>query len=160
MNEDCANMVNYLRAGELLNIATYGDEALSSASVWYATSSDAGSLYFTSRSSRVHSENIRENGLISAGVVTVPLEGLGQKAQGVFLSGRATEAGGSVLTEAYEAYAARWPKVGEMFSEADIISGATPMRMYTFAVERFVWVDEIGHPDAPKLEFTSADLSA
>src|SRR5690348_13996395 len=99
-------------------------------SVWYAPSDDCRRLYFTSRDTRVHSGNIRKNGKVAGSIVAIDLEGLGQKVQGVFLSGTATECDAQSGPVWYEAYRRRWPQVITMFSAADIASARTPMRMY------------------------------
>lgn len=160
MNDDVSAMVKVLREGKLLHLATSDGSTLHAAAVWYALSEDGVSLVFTSRDSRVHSVNIRDNGAMAGSVITIPLEGLGQKVQGVFMSGESVETVDADLEIAYGVYAARWPQVTNMFSADDIRSGRTPMRMYRFDVSSFVWLDEVSHPSDPKLEFTPTDLRA
>lgn len=159
MNADANNMLEHLRRGKLLHISTSSGERLHASAVWFALAEDGRTLFFTSRESRVHSDNIRSNGQVAASVVSIELEGLGQKTQGVFMTGRATEVAGRELTDAYETYAGRWPQVRQMFSEDDVVQGRTPMRMYALEVDNYIWLDEVGHPDSPRLEFGPNDLA-
>lgn len=150
MSVNRAEMIEYLKAGKLMTICTTDGSELSAASVWYALHTDRENVfYFTSRDSRIHSDNIRNNGLISGSIVHMILEGLGQKTKGVFFSGRAAECANDDLSAAYEMYARRWPQVRDMFSADDVATGKTPMRMYKIAVREFTFVDEAGNVDDP-----------
>jgi uncharacterized protein YhbP (UPF0306 family) len=136
----------YMGRGKLVSLSTSAGGSLMMCSCWYAASSDLRHLYFASRVDRQHSQNIRENGLIAGSVIAIELVGLGQKTQGVFLSGTSRQCDGEGLASAYAIYAARWPQVREMFSVEDIRSGATPMRIYEISIAEYVFVDEVSDP--------------
>src|SRR4051794_15796896 len=111
MDDYTTSLIDQLDSGKLLNLSTTDGDQLRMCSVWYALSSDRRVIYFTSKDTRLHSANIRANGRVSGGIVSIALEGLGQKTQGVFLSGSAVEVEGDALQEAYESYRSKWPQV-------------------------------------------------
>jgi uncharacterized protein YhbP (UPF0306 family) len=159
--KDSSSLVDFkncLDAGKLMYLATTDGSRLAMCSVWYAKSSDYSTLYFTSRDSRHHSGNIRMNGMVSGSVVTIQLEGLGQKTQGVFFTGTAVETSGEELAEAYRLYSSKWPQVREMFTADDVAAGTTPMRMYAVTVGEYVWIDEVNNNGEPRQVISLQDL--
>lgn len=142
----------YLAKGKLLHLATISNGIPWLCHVWYAQGPWPNSLVFTSNRSRRHSIEIASGSNVAGGIVAIDLEGLGQKVQGVSFEGRASEASREMMTEAYEAYASRWPRVRTMFSSRDIETGATNMRMYVVRLVRLVFFDEINFPDDPRKE--------
>lgn len=150
---------DYIERGRLLSLATTDGTRLRMCSCWYAASSDLSRLYFISRKDRLHSVNIRNNGLVSGSIIAIELEGLGQKTQGIFLSGNASECTGPGLVDAYGVYAARWPQVRDMFTAEDVESDATPMRVFEVTVEEYVFVDEVSDPVNVRKIVPLADLA-
>jgi len=134
---------DYVRSGKLLHLSTVDEAGPVMCSVWYAASQDIRKIVYTSRVSRVHSENVRARGAVAASIVSIELIGLGQTVTGAYLRGTATEAtdDGSIH-DAYSLYASRWPQVGNSFSERDLTTAATMMRMYVIEVTEYVWFDE------------------
>jgi uncharacterized protein YhbP (UPF0306 family) len=145
----------YLDDGKLMQVATQSSNGMWLCHVWYAYSPDLKEIVFTSNKSRQHSMDIQDNPSVSAGAVAIPLEGLGQKVRGLTFSGNAHEAQvQDEIESAYMLYKERWPKVESMFSLQDIITKATPMRMYILRPDKYSLWDEVNYPDAPQQQLT------
>jgi uncharacterized protein YhbP (UPF0306 family) len=143
----------YLASGTLMQVATSNGDQPWVAHVWYSFTEDLGTVVFTSNKDRRHSQEIRANPHVACGVVAVELEGLGQDVRGLTFEGEATEATGADVEFAYELHADRWPGVREGrkgFALEDVVSGATPMRMYMIRVREYVLFDEVNFKDDPR----------
>ncbi len=127
--------------------------------VWYAHSPDLRKIVFTSNESRRHSMEIKDNPSVSGGVVAIPLEGLGQEVRGLVFSGTVYEAQTpDEIDSAYALYEGRWPKVRSMFSAQDVITEATPMRMYVLRPNKYSLWDKVNYPDSPQQALTFDEL--
>lgn len=131
----------YVKSGKLLHLATQGEDGPAACCVWYAVSDNLRTLVYTSNVAREHSENVRARHRVAGSVVTIDLDGLGQVVTGAFLRGVAVEAmSEDDIRSAYALYSARWPQV--KFTETELMSATTPMRMYVISVDEYVWFDE------------------
>lgn len=146
-----AHIDEYLGQGKLLHLATLMDDRPWLCHVWYACG-PGNSLVFTSNKARRHSREISANASVAGGVISIPLEGLGQAVRGLSFEGRACEASGDGIHTAYEVYASRWPMVRDMFSARDIETGASNMRMYLISMTRIVMFDEVNYRENPRQE--------
>lgn len=144
---------DYLSSGQLLQLATDSGGQPWLSQVWYAFDPATWTVVFTSNLARRHSNEIGANAKVAGAVMAQPLEGLGQKVQGICFEGRAREATGDELATSYEIYAGRWPRVRSMFSADDILHEATPMRMYNVSLTQVVLFDEVNFPESPRQEF-------
>jgi uncharacterized protein YhbP (UPF0306 family) len=147
-----ARIAEYFADGRILHLATVVNGVPWLCHVWYATGPAEDSVVFTSNRARRHSKELLAQPLVAGGVVAIPLDGLGQRVRGISFEGRGHEAADDLILSAYEAYAARWPRVREMFTAKDIETGATQMRMYVIKLCRIVLFDEVNYPSNPRQE--------
>jgi uncharacterized protein YhbP (UPF0306 family) len=143
----------YLASGILLQVAT---ASLTGkpwvVPVWYAHD-DRLNIFFTSNVGRRHSALIRSNPSVAGSIVATPIEGLGQKVQGVDFEGECRELEGDDARKAYETYASRWPNVADEVGTLDaILKHESPMRMYGIRPSMFVLFDQIRWPEQPRRE--------
>jgi uncharacterized protein YhbP (UPF0306 family) len=152
-NEFIKKTVNeYLQSGKLLHLATSVNSTAWLCHVWYGVHEKDRSIVYTSNRLRRHSQEISINSKVAGGVVSMDLEGLGQKVRGLSFEGTAIEAVESDLENAYESYASRWPQVRNMFSIQDIRSKKVDMRMYVLNFTKMVLFDEVNFPSSPRQE--------
>lgn len=142
----------YLAEGRVLHLATVSNGIPWMCHVWYAIGPHKNSVVFTSNTARRHSNEIRACPNVAGGVVAIPLDGLGQRVQGLSFEGQALETTGDGILAAYEAYALRWPRIRDMFSAREIESGASAMRIYVIRMSRIVLFDEVNYPAQPRQE--------
>jgi uncharacterized protein YhbP (UPF0306 family) len=146
-------LVDHLRAGKTMQIASSSSAGPRVFSVWYAVSDDFSRLVFISNRNRHHSREFALNPQAGGTIVAIELEGLGQKVEGVSFFGEVSEPGGDDLVVAYRIYADKWPQVRGMFSVADIAAGSTDMRVYDVAIKQWVFFSEREYPESPRQEF-------
>lgn len=145
----------HLTEGKLMQLATVSPQGIPwLCHVWYAVDEDLD-LIFTSKATRRHSGEIRASGRVAGGIVGIPLEGLGQKVQGVTFEGEATETSGQSLRRAYSTYATRWPQFAHMVALADIEAEVGESRLYRIRPSTYVVFDELAFPGEPRQELKS-----
>lgn len=153
MSADAASLLReHLNNGKLMQLTTVssiGEPWL--CHVWYAVEKNLD-LVFTSRATRRHSREIRENGRVAGGIVPFVPDGLGAKVQGVTFEGLAVETAGDDTGAAYQIYVARWPHFEWMVSVDEILSTSGESRLYRVKPSKYVIFDEISFPDDPRQE--------
>jgi len=99
---------DYLKKAMLMQIATVKNKKPWVASVWYAHDED-WNLYFISRKSRRHSQEIKKNPNI-AGAIAIPhTKGSGEKVRGLQFEGTARVTKGKEVKKAVDLYLAKYP---------------------------------------------------
>lgn len=154
-NDERALLHEYVRSGSVVQIATCsvtGEPWM--AHCWYA-SDERLNLIFMSRASRKHSEHIMKNPRVSAGILAVPLEGLGQKVRGVILEGNAELVSERDVEAAYKIYKARWPQVAGMVTPEALRDPAGENRLWKVLPRTYVLFDEQNFPSNPRRELRS-----
>jgi uncharacterized protein YhbP (UPF0306 family) len=142
----------YVVGGKLMQVSTVAsDGAPWLAHCWYAPDK-ALRLVFLSRGDRRHSQNILQDARVAGGIVTIPLEGLGQKIRGVTFEGIAECVSDADLDGAYATYQSRWPQVHNMVTPEDIRADVTPNRFWRIVVQTYVLFDEVTFGAAPRRE--------
>jgi uncharacterized protein YhbP (UPF0306 family) len=139
--------VNHGMLMQVCSISETGNPAL--CHVWYRAQFRPDRLYFISRYDRAHSVNIRRDGRVAGGIVTIPLTGLGQKVTGVTFKGRASE----LSTNAHakiEEFLIRWPQARSSITTDLIARDDTPSRLYEIRVDEWVLFDEEAFPGSPR----------
>jgi len=140
----------YVRSGNLMQVATVSDVGYPAVChVWYHVWFRPDRIYFISRRDREHSANIRQDGHVAGGIVTIPLSGLGQTVRGVTFKGRARELGADARVE-LERFLVRWPHARNIITTERIASGDTTSRLYEIAVGEWVLFDEETFPESPR----------
>ena len=106
-------LVSEVRAGKAMQLATLGsDGAPVVCNLWFASAFGPDRLFFISRPSRAHCENLRRDPRVAGAVLTIQLEDPGSTAvRGVQFSGRAVELPTTGIDEQIAVYAGRLDEV-------------------------------------------------
>lgn len=142
----------YVHRGSAMQVATYSGTGMWMAHCWYAATEPGLDLIFMSRVSRRHSQDILASPQVSAGILAIDLEGLGQKVSGVVLEGTAGILDGSELEAAYEVYAERWPQVRDMVVAEALGAADRTNALWKITPRTYVLFDEANFPDEPRRE--------
>jgi len=144
-------VAEYLEKARLMQIATSKNNKPWVATVWFAYDQEFN-FYFTSRKSRRHSLEIKNNQNI-AGAIVKPHKTLGVKVQGLQFEGKAKEVGTGELVKAFSLYLKRFPMaVMHIKSTQDIINNLTEQRVYKIIPSKIVFFDEISFSKNPRQE--------
>jgi uncharacterized protein YhbP (UPF0306 family) len=144
----------YVEQGKLMQVATTSDHGSPwLAHCWYAADSNL-SLVFMSRTARRHSLEIRNDPRVAGGIVSMDLQGLGQKVRGVIFEGAAEELVDGRADEAYDTYRSRWPQV-ETLAPLEALRGTDAAnRLWRITPSSFILFDEVNFPSEPRRTIT------
>ena len=143
---------DYLKEAKLMQIATSADGRPWVASVWFAAD-NSFNLYFISRQTRRHSQEITRNPQV-AGAIVKPHDTLGDKTRGLQFEGKCSDVKGKELIKSFALFAKRFPKVTKfILSPKDIINGVTDHRLYKIIPSKIVLFDEINFPGNSRQEY-------
>jgi uncharacterized protein YhbP (UPF0306 family) len=141
----------FVALGKLLQLATLteaGNPVV--CNVWYAARHRPDKLWFISRPSRHHSENIRQRPPVAGSIMPFSVEGLGQVARAVTFTGTARELATTGIDAELAVFLARWPQAQPTIDSPTLASGSSPSRLYEITVEEWVLFDEHSFPDQPR----------
>lgn len=140
----------YLDGAGWMQLATMREDQPQLAHLWFARD-DQMNIYFSSRNTRQHSENITTNPRVAGGVALPPFSGLGTFAFGLTFEGTVAEVNPSEMDEAYDIYRARWPYARQILTPDKMLTNQIPNRFYRITPTLFRVFDESRFlPDNPK----------
>lgn len=143
----------YVDSAMLMQLSTIDAEGSPSlCHVWYQAGFAPDILRFISRWDRHHSRNIRRNGSVAGGIVSIPLHGLGQRVRGVTFVGQARELPREGIDSAIADFVRRWPNSAGAIDPLALAQGRTPTRLYETAVSGWVLFDDVNYPNDPRRE--------
>jgi uncharacterized protein YhbP (UPF0306 family) len=145
-------LVSEVRAGKAMQLATLGpDGAPVVCNLWFASSFEPDRLFFISRPSRAHCENVRRDPRVAGAVLAIQLEDPGSTAaRGVQFSGRAVELPTTGIGEQISIYTARWPATAKAIDPGRMERGETHHRVYQIDVTDWVLYDEANFGKDPR----------
>jgi uncharacterized protein YhbP (UPF0306 family) len=147
-----ALLVTEVQAGKAMQLATLGpDGAPVVCNLWFASSFEPDRLYFISRPSRAHCENVRRDPRVGGAVLAIQLDDPGSTAaRGVQFTGRAVELPTTGIGEQIAIYARRWPATANAIDPVRLERGETHHRVYEIAVTDWVLYDEANFGRDPR----------
>jgi uncharacterized protein YhbP (UPF0306 family) len=133
----------YIQMGKVMQLATLDEQGGPYVNnLWFASSFDPDRLYFISRPTRVHCENIRRRGRVAGAVLAVEVEGLGQAVRGVTFTGHAVELPTSGIDGQIGVYLNRWPEAAKAIDPVRMANGETHHRLYEIHAQSWIRYDE------------------
>jgi hypothetical protein len=147
-----ALLVTEVQAGKAMQLATVGpDGAPAVCNLWLASSFEPDRLFFISRPSRAHCENLRRDPRVAGAVLAIQLEDPGSTAaRGVQFSGLAIELPTTGIDEQIAIYAGRWPATANAIDPGRMERGETHHRVYQIEVTEWVLYDEANFGKDPR----------
>ncbi len=134
---------DYVRAGKAMQLATIDEHGHPYVNnLWFASSFAPDRLYFISRPTRLHSDNIRRRPRVAGAVLAIALDGLGQPVRGVTFTGTAAELATTGVDGPVGVYLSRWPAAGAAIDPQRLAAGQTHHRIYEIVVDGWVLYDE------------------
>ncbi len=117
--------------------------------VWFAADGD-GHIYWISRETRRHSEDIAANAHVACTFHKWFAGGLGEKGQALVMAGTATRLPGPECRMPYGLYLSRYPALAEFQSLEAFLKDEGHHFFYRLAPTEIVLWDEINQPADPR----------
>ena len=134
---------SYVRSGKVMQLSTLdSDGAPYVNNLWFASAFEPDRLYFISRPTRAHSDNIRRRDRVAGAVLAISLDAVGQAVRGVTFTGTAVELPTAGVDEQIAAYVDRWPTAANAIDPALLAAGETHHRLYEISVATWILYDE------------------
>ena len=145
---DIKNLISdYLKDIKLMQLATSQADQPWLCNVWYVID-DQDKVYWISRETRRHSQEIAQNPLVSCKFHRWFNEGLGQQGKSGVMAGKAQKLDNpSDIEEAYALYLARYPKLAEFQSLEASLDDTGDHKFYCMTPHEIIWWDEKNFPD-------------
>lgn len=140
----------YLRDAKLMQVATVQNNKPWVATVWYVNDKD-WNLYFISRRSRRHSQELQKNPNVAGTIVMPHVKGSGEKVRGLQFDGSAAEAKGDLLKKAKKLYGEKYPQA-EDISLKKLQDPNFIATFYVIKPSTLILFDEINFPEDPRQE--------
>ncbi len=140
---------NYLKDIKLMQLATCADNQPWLCNVWYVIDKN-DKIYWMSRETRRHSQEIVKNPKVSCTFHKCFNEGLGQKGQAVIIAGNARQIPANEITKPYQLYLDRYPALADLQSLEASIDGSGHHKFYEIIPNEIIWWDEVNFPDDPR----------
>ena len=118
-------------------------------SVWYVMD-DEDNVYWCSRKTRRHSQEIGDGGYATCTITKNYNEGLGQKGRALILSGDASLVPQDKIEFVYDLYAQKYNKTESMQSFETFLNGSGVHFFYQITPDQIVWWDELEPGDNPR----------
>lgn len=134
---------------KLMQLATCRDNQPWLCNVWYVMDEDEN-IYWNSRLTRRHSEEIADNPRVACTFHKWFNEGIGQKGQALIVSGNAELLSGEDIRMPYKLYVGRNPKFLDVQSLETTMSATGPHFFYKLTPDEIIWWDEVNFPDNPR----------
>lgn len=136
----------YLSKAQMMHIATSHDNHPWAATTYFAADIDMN-LYWMSKASRRHSQEISKNSKVARTIV-LP-HNYGEKVRGIQFEGEARELKGDDLQAGRNIFSSRYWIVGDT---AGLNSDPDPLLCYQVKPNLIVLFDEVNFPDNPRQE--------
>jgi uncharacterized protein YhbP (UPF0306 family) len=127
-----------------------GDGAPYVNNLWFASSFEPDRLYFISRPTRVHCENIRQRPRVAGAILAIELADLGQPVRGVTFTGTAVELPNVGIDAQVAVYVQRWPSAAQAIDPLRLASGEAHHRVYQVVVDSWILYDEVNFRADPR----------
>lgn len=114
--------------------------------VWYVIDDD-DKIYWISRETRRHSQEIAKNPKVSCTFHKWFDGGLGQKGKSLVIAGNARQMTPSEINRPYALYLERYPKLSDFQSLEASQDGSGDHKFYEVTPTEIVWFDEENFPD-------------
>ena len=146
-----------IAAAALMQLATITESGSPEiCNVWFRAVFRPDRLYFISRPDRNHSNNLRADARVAAGITLDVPAGLGGQVRGVTLTGKARELPQELFPQAAQDFVARWPGAAAALTPTTADPKSTPSRLYEIVVLEWILFDEVNFPEQPRV-VVSAD---
>ena len=133
----------YVRTGKVMQLSTLEEDGAPYVNnLWFAPTFAPDRLYFISRPTRVHSDNVRHRNRVAGAILAIELDGLGQAVRGVTFTGTAIELPTEGIDAQIAAYVNRWPTAAQAIDPARLAAGETHHRVYQISVTGWILYDE------------------
>lgn len=148
---------DYVLGGKVMQLATTdGNGRPYVNNLWYAPALHPDRLYFISRPTRVHCDNVRRRPDVAGAILTIELADPSQPVQGVTFTAVARELPTTGIDAQIAVYATRWPTVAAAIDPARMAAGETHHRLYEVAVSEWILYDERHFRLAPRQRLAPA----
>lgn len=117
--------------------------------VWYVMDEE-DNVYWMSRKTRRHSQEIEQNPNIACTFHKWFDEGLGQKGQALVIAGKAELLTGEGCRMPYELYAERYPALYDFQTLDDFLKDEGDHFFYKLSPEEFMWWDDFNFGDVSR----------
>lgn len=144
----------YLEDVKLMQLATARDNQPWLCNVWYVMDED-DNIYFISRETRRHSQEIADNPNVSCTFHKWFERGLGEQGQALVIAGRAEKLTGDAVEKPYTLYQARYPHLENFQALAHFQKEDGHHFFYKITPTEIVWWDEVNF-DQPRQEVAVA----
>lgn len=134
-----------------MQLATVKDGKPWVCTVWFVAD-EQGNIYWESRKTRRHSQELSENPYVSAAIVKTYQRGRGEKVMGLQLEGKARIVEPGEIEKAYSLYLAKYPQAPTILEE--IKKSDAPTAFYVVKPDTCILFDEVNFPDNPRQEIT------
>ncbi|WP_238019282.1 pyridoxamine 5'-phosphate oxidase family protein [Dactylosporangium sp. AC04546] len=136
-------LIAYVREAKVMQLSTLDEDGAPYVNnLWFASAFGPDRLYFISRPTRVHSENIRARPRVAGAVLSIELVDPSHPVRGVTFAGTAAELPTMGIDEAVAVYAGRWPTTARAIDPERLASGAAHHRVYEVTVTSWTLYDE------------------
>lgn len=134
----------------LMQLATARDNKPWLCSVWYVMDDD-NNIYWLSRKTRRHSEELADNSYASCTFTKQYHDGFGiDKGQALVASGTVEILMGDDCVTPYKLYTSCHPKMLEFQTLEDVKTDQGHHYLYKLTPEEIVWFDELNFPQDPR----------
>jgi uncharacterized pyridoxamine 5'-phosphate oxidase family protein len=130
---------------KLMQLATCSDNQPWLCNVWYVIDA-TNKIYWISRETRRHSEEIAKNPKVSCTFHQWFDEGLGQKGKALTIAGNARQLTPMEVTQPYQLYLKRYPKLANLQSLEASKDGSGDHKFYEVTPTEIIWWDEESFP--------------
>lgn len=142
----------YVSHAKVMQLATTDDTgAPAVCNLWFASSLRPDRIWFISRETRIHCENLRNRNRVAGSILDTLLDELGgTPVRGVTFTGTARQLPTTGVDRQIEAYVSRWPKAANAIDPARLAAEETHHRIYEITVDGWILYDEIDSPKSPR----------
>lgn len=130
-----------------MQLATSRDGQPWLCNVWYVMDEASGKIYWISRETRRHSEEIEHNNKVACTFHQWFGEGLGQKGQALIIAGTARRLSGAACDKPFDLYQARYPGLAGFQSKEDFLTDKGDHYFYEITPTEIIWWDEENFPE-------------
>lgn len=144
----------YFKDVRLMQLATSRDNQPWLCNVWYVHDTETDNIYFTSRKTRRHSEDIAINERVACTFHKHYEDGLGQRGQSLVIAGKARLLTDELaIGKAFDLYEASHPKLSAMQARDVYCDGSGVHFFYEISPIEIVVFDDVNYPNNPRQEF-------
>jgi uncharacterized protein YhbP (UPF0306 family) len=134
----------YVATGKAMQLATLRpDGSPTVCNLWYAYQLNPDRLWFISRPTREHCDNLRKDPRVAGAILAIELSNPGEPVRGISFTGRATQLPTTGIDRQIAAYAGRWPSTSQAIDPQRLASGEAHHLIYEVVIDGWVLYDEV-----------------